>query len=50
MTAPQATPRNSRAGVDGVGGAQMGEDGHRGQARWMDKEAVVHTHNGIVLS
>ena len=31
MAAPKVTPRNSKAGVDGVGGAQKGENktGHK---------------------
>ena len=50
MATPQLTPRNSKAGVDGVGGAQKGENRDGGQDGWIDKEVVVHIHNRTLLS
>ena len=48
MAAPQVTPRNSKAGVDGVGEHKRVRTTQG--TRWVDKEVVVHIHNGTLLS
>ena len=48
MAAPQVTPRNSKAGVDGVGEHKRVRTTQG--TRWVDEEVVVHIHNGTLLS